>query len=107
MNKDFSIGLSFDYTEYTNSQLNRSTFIPMLKANASYTFLPKKNGTLTLDAFDLLDQNKIVNQYSVNNLIGETSTNVIQQYFMLSFTYKINAHNNGGPSIGKMHKRMR
>jgi len=105
--KDLSVGVSFDYTQYKNSQLDKSTFIPLLKANVNYTFLPTKNATLSLEGFDLLKQNKVVNQYSVNNLLGETRSNVIQQYFMLSFTYKINAQNNTGPSIPKHMMRMR
>ena len=50
----------------------------------------KDKGLLKLKVFDLLNQNTSVSRYSNNDFISDTENLVLKQYFMLSFTYKVN-----------------
>ena len=59
--------------------------------NASLGFkMLKDKGLLKLKVFDLLNQNTSVSRYSNNDFISDTENLVLKQYFMLSFTYKVN-----------------
>ena len=50
-------------------------------------FLAKKQAELEFRVFDLLNQNTTINRINTENYIEEIRTDVIQQYFMLTFTY--------------------
>ena len=50
-------------------------------------FLPEKRGELALSVFDLLKENTSLNRVNTESYIEEIQTNVLQQYFMLTFTY--------------------
>lgn len=65
-------------------------------SSLAYSVL-KDQGTLTLKAYDLLNQNTNVRRISNNNYIEDTQSTVLQQYFMLSFSWKFN-------SLGKKGK---
>ncbi|WP_406684634.1 outer membrane beta-barrel protein [Seonamhaeicola sp. MEBiC1930] len=65
----------------------------------AYSFM-KDKATLTLKAYDLLNQNtnarRIVNQ----NFIEDRQSTVLQQYFMLSFSWKFNTLGKAGEVRG-------
>jgi hypothetical protein len=65
--------------------------------NAALTLLMLKGdaGLLKLSVFDLLNRNNGVQRYTTQNQIVDQQTNVLQRYFMLSFTYNI--RNMGAP----------
>ena len=65
-------------------------------STVSYSIL-KDKGTLSLKAYDLLNQNTNVRRVSNNNYIEDSQNTVLQQYFMLSFSWKFN-------SLGKKGK---
>lgn len=48
----------------------------------------KENATLKVLAYDLLNQNINTSRTATQNYIQDTQSTVLQQYFMLSFTYK-------------------
>lgn len=50
----------------------------------------KDKGILKLKVFDLLNQNTSVRRFSNQDYISDTESLVLKQYFMLSFTYKVN-----------------
>ena len=50
----------------------------------------KKKATVTLKIYDLLDQNTNAQRTATANYIEDTQSTVLQQYFMLSFSYKFN-----------------
>ena len=66
-------------------------------------FLKKKAATLKLSAFDLLRQNISVNRNISDLFIEDVKTNVLTQYFMLSFTYNINRF---GGNAGRQGRNM-
>jgi len=50
-------------------------------------FLANKQAELELSVFDLLKQNVAIDRLNTESYIEETRTDVLQQYFMLTFTY--------------------
>lgn len=55
----------------------------------SYTIM-KDNGILSLKVYDLLNQNSNAQRTSSEDFIQDRQSTVLQQYFMLGFSYKFN-----------------
>lgn len=51
----------------------------------------KNQGTVTLKAYDLLNQNTNARRIATQNYIEDVESTVLQQYFMLSFSWKFNS----------------
>ncbi len=62
----------------------------------SYSVL-KDNGTISLKAYDILSQNTNAQRRANSNYIEDSESTVLQQYFMLGFSWKFN-------SLGKKGK---
>jgi len=77
MNHNPNVGPGFTKTTY---MWNASLGVKMIK----------DKGILKLKVFDLLNQNTSVSRYSNQDYISDTENLVLKQYFMLSFTYKVN-----------------
>ncbi len=77
---------------YQNYKLENADGVEYTLWNAAIgkKFLAKKQAELKLSVFDLLKQNNSFSQ-TLNsfNLIQTTTTRVLQQYFMLTFTYSL------------------
>ncbi|MEO6837064.1 MAG: outer membrane beta-barrel protein, partial [Ginsengibacter sp.] len=58
-------------------------------------FLKNQSGELRLSVFDLLKQNKSIAVNVTDNYIQNVQNQVLQQYFMLTFTYKLKNFGNG------------
>jgi hypothetical protein len=56
---------------------------------AGKKFLKDQKGELKLSVFDLLKQNKSISRTVTENYIEDVQSRVLQQYFMLTFTYKL------------------
>ncbi len=54
------------------------------------SFLKNQRGDLRLSVFDILKQNQSIQRNVTESYIEDVQTNVLQRYFMLTFTYKIN-----------------
>ena len=52
-------------------------------------FLPGQKGELKLNVFDLLKQNRSIVRNFTDTHIEDIQNQVLQQYFMLSFTYNL------------------
>jgi uncharacterized membrane protein YgcG len=52
-------------------------------------FLKKQAGELKLSVFDLLKQNRSINRTVTESYIEDVQNQVLTQYFMLTFTYKL------------------
>jgi hypothetical protein len=66
--------------------------------NLGRKFLANNRGELTLGVYDLLDQNKSVSRNVTSNYVEDVRSNVLNRFFMLTFTYNI--RNFGAPSQG-------
>lgn len=78
-----------DITNYNARSFQNAVTIPLLRSEISYYFLKGNKGVLTLEGFDLLNQNKGLQRISRQNYLAEVRSNVIGQYFMLSFKYRL------------------
>lgn len=58
-------------------------------AGVGKKFLKKKVAELKLTVFDLLKQNQSIGREVTANYIQDTQSQVLQQYFMLTFTYSL------------------
>lgn len=56
----------------------------------AYSFM-KDKATLTLKAYDLLNQNTNARRIATENFIQDSQSTVLQRYFMLSFSWKFNS----------------
>ncbi len=65
----------------------------------AYSIL-KDQGTLTLKAYDLLNQNTNARRIATANYIQDSQSTVLQRYFMLSFSWKFNTLGSKGESKG-------
>ncbi|HYE54795.1 MAG TPA: outer membrane beta-barrel protein, partial [Chitinophagaceae bacterium] len=59
-------------------------------------FLKDQKGELRLSVFDLLKQNQAINRVATESYIEDVQNDVLQQYFMLTFSYRL--RNFGGKS---------
>ncbi|MEO8854721.1 MAG: outer membrane beta-barrel protein [Ginsengibacter sp.] len=60
-------------------------------------FLKNQDGELKLSVFDLLNQNKSITRTVTSSYIQDQINQVLQQYFMLTFTYKLKTFGKGKP----------
>lgn len=60
-------------------------------------FLKGQRGELKLSVFDLLKQNQSITRNVTESYIQDTRNQVLQQYFMLTFTYKLKNFGKGKP----------
>ena len=60
-------------------------------------FLKNQAGELKLSVFDLLKQNKSITRNVTESYIQDVQNQVLRQYFMLTFTYKLKNFGKGNP----------
>lgn len=89
-----NINLDSDANYTINSKRTNGYNISYLVWNASLskTFFKKENFILGLYAYDILNQNISVSRYTNSNVITDTKTNIISQYFLLKATFKFNSN---------------
>jgi hypothetical protein len=58
-------------------------------------FLKNQMGELKLSVFDLLKQNKSITRDVTETYVQDQINQVLQQYFMLTFTYKLKTFGKG------------
>lgn len=73
----------------------------MWNASISYQFLRNRVATVTLRAYDLLQQKSNISRAVTANYIDDSLYNSLTRYFMLSFTYKFNSLGSGNQSDGR------
>jgi hypothetical protein len=60
-------------------------------------FLKNQDGELKLSVFDLLNQNKSITRNVTELYVQDQTNEVLRQYFMLTFTYKLKTFGKGKP----------
>ncbi len=91
--------LSADVTLYGRQSFNSSVLVPLLRSEVSYYFLKGKRGVLTLEGFDLLNGNTYLQRVSNQNYLAEVRSDIVGQYFMLSFKYILNKTGKKSPGM--------
>jgi hypothetical protein len=80
---------------YANG-LNQSFWL--WNAAVGKKFLKNKSGDLRLSVFDLLKQNQSISRSVYPTYIEDSQSRVLQQYFMLTFTYSLKNFGKANPS---------
>jgi hypothetical protein len=101
----WNFNLVADIHDYYSRSFKETVTIPLVKADVSYFFLKYNRGSLTLNAFDILNSNNGLERISELNYLLEKRSNIIGQYFMLSFKYRISkAGNKEGMNVIQIGK---
>lgn len=65
-------------------------------AAIGYKFLKNQAAEIRLTVFDILKQNNSVSRNTTETYYEDTQTNVLQRYFMLTFTYNLKVYKGKG-----------
>ncbi len=76
-------------------------------AGVGKKFLKSRAAELKLSVFDLLKQNQSISRTVEANYIEDSQSRVLQQYFMLTFTYNLKNFGKGRTSRPNMERRGR
>ncbi len=94
---------SLNYTINEGRALGYNTAVPIWNASISKFFMKNKRAELKLSAYDILNKSIGVTRNVSQNQIVDQSYNVINQYFLIGFTYSLQksglAGGNGGPRM--------
>ena len=77
------------YQSYTGLTAGFNQSYALWNAAIGKKFLKNKAGELKLSVFDLLKQNQSIIRTVTSNYIEDAQSQVLQQYFMLTFTYNL------------------
>lgn len=89
LSTDLSYGDSKGYSDgFDNEQW-------LWNASISYQFLKGKNATVSVKAYDLLQEKKNISRTVTANYITDSEFNTITRYFMVTFAYKFSVFGNG------------
>lgn len=87
--KGWFIQNDVSFQSYTGLSAGLNQQFTLWNAAIGKKFLKNKAGELKLSVFDLLKQNQSVTRTVTNNYIEDSQSQVLQQYFMLTFTYNL------------------
>jgi len=101
----FVLNQSMNYTINEGRAPGFNTAVTIWNASLSKFFLKNKRAELKLSAFDLLNKNIGISRNVTQNQIVDQSYNVINQYFLIGFTYSLQKSglgSGGGPRVMTM-----
>jgi hypothetical protein len=100
------VNQSLNYTINEGRAPGYNTAVPIWNASISKFFMKNKRAELKISAFDILNRNVGVSRNVSQNQIVDQSYNVINQYFLIGFTYSLQKSGLAGGSAPKMTFRM-
>lgn len=92
---------NFNYTINSGRADGYNTKVGFWNASIAKSFLKNKRAEVKLTAYDILNQNQGISRNANQNYIEDTRYNVLQRYFLLSFTFSLNKAGNSaqGPRV--------
>lgn len=87
--KGFFFQNSLTYQQYSGLSSDFQDRYTLWNFNVGKKIFKKKNAEIKLSCYDILDQNKSLVRTVTDTYIEDTDTQVLRQYFMLSFTYNL------------------
>ena len=75
---------------YTRTDVGYNQSYTLWNITLAEKFLKDNAGELSVQAFDVLNQNKNINQTVTDSYIEVQQTNNLHQYFLFTFTYRLN-----------------
>ena len=91
---------SLNYTINEGRAPGYNTAVPIWNASFSKFFMKNKRAELKISAFDILNKNVGVSRNVSQNQIVDQSYNVINQYFLIGFTYSLQKSGLTGQNSG-------
>ncbi|HEV8286478.1 MAG TPA: outer membrane beta-barrel protein [Chitinophagaceae bacterium] len=95
----------FDYVMNRGQGAGFNQSVPLWNAGLAKLFLKNKEAELRFSVFDILNQNKSITRNVEQNYIEDVRTEVLNRYFLLSFTYYLRKFN--GQQPGRMNNNPR
>ena len=92
---------TINYQKYDGVNEEFNTIFTLWNMSIAKKFLKNNMGELELSVFDLLNQNRSVSQSISAAYLQETRTQVLQQYFMMTFTYQLRKFTGASSSQGR------
>jgi len=87
--KGFFVQNSVTYQNYNGISSNINNQYTLWNFNLGKKIFKNKSGEIKLSCYDILDENKSLNRSVTDTYIEDSNTQVLQQYFMLAFTYSL------------------
>lgn len=87
--KGFFLQNSITYQNYNGISSNITDQYTLWNFNLGKRLFKNKSGEIKLSCYDILDENKSLNRNVTDTYIEDSDTEVLRQYFMLSFTYNL------------------
>jgi len=100
--KGWTVDTRMEYNIYGQGSFDESTKVKLWQSSLSKGFMDNKL-TAKFRVFDILNQNQGVNRNASETFISESISNTIGRYYMLSFTYTLNALGAPKGGSGPMH----
>ncbi|MFP5041849.1 outer membrane beta-barrel protein [Parasediminibacterium sp. JCM 36343] len=88
-NGGWVLGSTFDYTFNSGLAQGYNASLPLWNASLAKQLFSNKQGEIKFSVFDLLNQNVSVSRNTTNNYIQDVQNNVLQRFFMVTFTYNL------------------
>lgn len=102
--KNVVFGNNISYNYYGNVSDDFDSSSLLWNASLGYKFLDD-DATVSLRVYDLLNQNISTRRTTGDDYIQDTQSLILEQYFMLSFTYKLNKFGGKDISGGRRYRR--
>lgn len=88
--KKWHYELSSRINQYHSTVNDFDQLVPLLKTKISCSMLKNNRGTIAVDVFDILNQNKGIQQLASMNSLQQSRSNMLGRYVLVSFSYKLN-----------------
>jgi uncharacterized membrane protein YgcG len=85
----FVLNTNLTHTLYTGLTQSFNQSFLLWNAGLGYKFLKDKSLEVKLSVYDILDQNRSLGQSITDTYIEESTTDVLQRYFMVNLTYSL------------------
>jgi len=99
----FGYSASKNYVTGISQNLTKNPFV--INATVEKELFKKHNGILSIQAFDLLDQNNFVNKVITPTGYTDTKTNALSRYVMVSFRLNLQKWSGAPKRNGKIMQR--
>ncbi len=83
----FNSKYTMSYRQLTGPDMPR--YVHLWNLSATYQFMESQRSQITLSVFDVLNENTAIRRTVSQNYILDVNTTVLQQYFLLTFSYNI------------------
>lgn len=95
----------FDYITNTGRADGFNESYAMWNASLGKQLFKNKRGEVRLSVYDLLDQNQSFTRNVTENYVEDVQSQVLNRFFMLSFTYNLNRMGGRGAQMPRMIER--